>query len=101
MNVEPLNRYNVTTEVEGAISPSLVLVLVLVLALNANAQDTELPTSGYGPPTALPPEVSITKPAARPPWVMRVAGGGIVVLPDAVTTGRGAIRPQRTTTARA
>ena len=70
MNVKPLNRYNVTTEVEGAISPSLVLVLVLVLALNANAQSPEI-TSGYGPPTALPPEVSITKPAARPPqnWI--------------------------------
>ena len=69
MNVEPLNRYNVTTEVEGAISPSLVLVFVLVLALalvlNAHGQGNE-PTSGYGPPTAITPEASITKPAARP-----------------------------------
>src|SRR5438552_19030934 len=69
MNVEPLNRYNVKTEVEGAVSPSLVPVLVLVLVLglvlDANGQANE-PTSGYGPPTSVPPEASITKPAARP-----------------------------------
>ena len=35
------------------------------------AQNEEKPTSGYGPPTAIPPEASITRPAARPPqnWI--------------------------------
>jgi hypothetical protein len=65
MNVEPLNRYSVTTEIVGARSPSLVLALVLVLVLNANGQNADI-TSGYGPPTAVPPEASMTKPAARP-----------------------------------
>ena len=34
------------------------------------AQNEE-PTSGYGPPTAIPPETSLTRPAARPPqnWI--------------------------------
>ena len=39
--------------------------LTLLAARSLIAQNTE-PTSGYGPPTAIPPEASITKPAARP-----------------------------------
>ena len=45
--------------------------LFLSAVSHLNAQETPLVTSGYGPPTTLPPEVSITKPAARPPqnWI--------------------------------
>jgi len=39
--------------------------LTLIAAPPLPAQSPET-TSGYGPPTALPPDVSITKPAARP-----------------------------------
>jgi hypothetical protein len=65
MNVEPLNRYNVTSARGALTSGALVLVLALVLMLDASGQSPET-TTGYGPPTAIPPEASITKPAARP-----------------------------------
>ena len=48
----------------------LVLVLALTLTLDANGQ-TEETTSGYGPPTVIPPETSLTQPGSRPPqnWI--------------------------------
>ncbi len=41
------------------------LLLLLSPALFAQTTDPD-PTSGYGPPTAISPETSLTKPAARP-----------------------------------
>jgi len=45
-------------------------LLPLVFSSALLAQNEE-PTSGYGPPTAIPPETSLTHPAARPPqnWI--------------------------------
>ena len=43
----------------------LLLLLLLIAAPPLLAQNTE-PTSGYGPPTTQPPDISITRPAARP-----------------------------------
>jgi len=47
-----------------------VLVLVLVLVLDVSGQSSET-TSGYGPPTSQPPDISLTRPASRPPqnWI--------------------------------
>ncbi|HZJ38454.1 MAG TPA: hypothetical protein VFD18_04720, partial [Chthoniobacterales bacterium] len=65
MNVKSLNRYTVTSGIEGGISPLLVLFLVLVLGISVNGQSPET-TSGYGPPISLPADLSMTKPASRP-----------------------------------
>ena len=50
-------------------------LLSLVLVLDASAQSPDS-TSGYGPPTAIPPEASLTKPVARPKqnWVDQSLG---------------------------
>src|SRR6187200_622934 len=61
MNVKSLNRYTVTSGIKGGIPP----LLVLFLGISANGQSAET-TSGYGPPTSLPTDLSMTKPASRP-----------------------------------
>jgi len=50
---------------------SLLLLARALLAAPPLLSQSPETTSGYGPPTALPPNVSITKPAARPPqnWI--------------------------------
>jgi hypothetical protein len=64
MNVTSLHRWIVTSE-EGRRHFPFVLVLVLVLVLDARGQGSKT-ASGYGPPTVLPPEFSITRAAPRP-----------------------------------
>ena len=40
--------------------------ITLVVTFSLPAQNPDPPTTGYGPPTALPPDFSLTKPASRP-----------------------------------
>src|SRR5436189_3915915 len=59
----------------GALGVGRFFLLSLGLVLDPSAQSPDS-TSGYGPPTAIPPEASLTKPVARPKqnWVDQSLG---------------------------